>query len=120
MTSHMSRGLTETLLQGVAEATCLGVLTTDENLKITGWNHWLETQSGLPSSEDRIPGVSVEIVDVADGQAIEKLFGKIPELHILVNAAGVIRREDDTADRKARADAWPRPSHSSRTRREAI
>ena len=29
---------------------------------------------------------------MADGQAIEKLFAKIPELHVLVNAAGVIRR----------------------------
>jgi hypothetical protein len=43
--------LTETLLQGVAETTCLGVLTTDERLLITGWNHWLETNSGIPSSK---------------------------------------------------------------------
>ena len=42
-------GLSEALLQGMAEATCLGVMTTDDNLKITGWNHWLETNSGIPS-----------------------------------------------------------------------
>jgi NAD(P)-dependent dehydrogenase (short-subunit alcohol dehydrogenase family) len=53
------------------------------------------TAAGLPSGEDPILGVDVEIVDVADGQAIAQLFDNIPEIHVLVNAAGIIRREEE-------------------------
>jgi NAD(P)-dependent dehydrogenase (short-subunit alcohol dehydrogenase family) len=53
------------------------------------------TAAGLASGEDPIAGVDVEIVDVADGKAIAQLFDKIPEVHVLVNAAGIIRREDE-------------------------
>jgi NAD(P)-dependent dehydrogenase (short-subunit alcohol dehydrogenase family) len=53
------------------------------------------TAAGLASGEDPIAGVDVEIVDVADSQAIVQLFDKIPEVHVLVNAAGIIRREDE-------------------------
>lgn len=49
--------------------------------------------AGLPSIDPPIPNVETEIVDVADNQAIERLFGKVPEVHILVNAAGIIRRD---------------------------
>lgn len=51
--------------------------------------------AGLPSGEDPIAGVDVEIVDVADGTAIAQLFEKIPEVDVLVNAAGIIRREEE-------------------------
>ncbi len=51
--------------------------------------------AGLPSHEERVAGVDVEIVDVADGVAIAQLFEKIPEVHVLVNAAGIIRREEE-------------------------
>jgi NAD(P)-dependent dehydrogenase (short-subunit alcohol dehydrogenase family) len=51
--------------------------------------------AGLPSGEDSIPDVDVEIVDVADSEAIAQLFDRIPELHVLVNAAGIIRREEE-------------------------
>jgi NAD(P)-dependent dehydrogenase (short-subunit alcohol dehydrogenase family) len=53
------------------------------------------TAAGLASGEDPIAGVDVEIVDVADSQAIVQLFDKIPAVHVLVNAAGIIRREDE-------------------------
>jgi NAD(P)-dependent dehydrogenase (short-subunit alcohol dehydrogenase family) len=53
------------------------------------------TAAGLASGEDPIAGVDVEIVDVADGKAIAQLFDKIPEVHVLVNAAGIIRREEE-------------------------
>src|SRR6478609_2333099 len=53
------------------------------------------TAAGLASSEDPISGVEVEIVDVADSQAIVQLFDKIPDVHVLVNAAGIIRREEE-------------------------
>jgi NAD(P)-dependent dehydrogenase (short-subunit alcohol dehydrogenase family) len=51
--------------------------------------------AGLPSTEEHVAGVAVEIVDVADGTAVARLFEKIPEVHVLVNAAGIIRREEE-------------------------
>ena len=51
--------------------------------------------AGLPSMDPPIPNVATEIVDVADGRAIEQLFEKIPAVHVLVNAAGIIRRNDE-------------------------
>jgi 2-dehydro-3-deoxy-D-gluconate 5-dehydrogenase len=53
------------------------------------------TAAGLVSGEDPVPGVDVEIVDVADGKAIAQFFEKIPEIDVLVNAAGMIRREEE-------------------------
>lgn len=53
------------------------------------------TVAGLPSAEEPPPGVNVEIVNVADGLAIEQLFAKISQVHVLVNAAGVIRRDEE-------------------------
>lgn len=49
--------------------------------------------AGLPSIDPPVPNVETEIVDVADNQAIERLFAKVPEVNILVNAAGIIRRD---------------------------
>lgn len=51
--------------------------------------------AGLPSGDASIPNVDVEILDVADNQAIVRLFENIPEVHVLVNAAGIIRREEE-------------------------
>jgi NAD(P)-dependent dehydrogenase (short-subunit alcohol dehydrogenase family) len=51
--------------------------------------------AGLPSQEEGLAGVAVEIVDVSDDTAIARLFEKIPEVHVLVNAAGIIRREEE-------------------------
>jgi len=51
--------------------------------------------AGLPSGEDPIAGIDVEIVDVADSTAIAKLFERIPDVDVLVNAAGIIRREEE-------------------------
>jgi NAD(P)-dependent dehydrogenase (short-subunit alcohol dehydrogenase family) len=51
--------------------------------------------AGLPSSEESLAGVAVEIVDVSNGTAVARLFERIPEVHVLVNAAGIIRREEE-------------------------
>jgi NAD(P)-dependent dehydrogenase (short-subunit alcohol dehydrogenase family) len=51
--------------------------------------------AGLPSTDPSLPNVETAIVDVADTQAIISLFEKLPEIHVLVNAAGIIRREDE-------------------------
>ena len=41
----------ETILQGLAQLTNWGILTTDEHLTITGWNHWLEVNSGRAAAD---------------------------------------------------------------------
>jgi NAD(P)-dependent dehydrogenase (short-subunit alcohol dehydrogenase family) len=51
--------------------------------------------AGLPSNEDAIPGVNVAVVDVADNEAIVRLFENLPKVHVLVNAAGIIRRDEE-------------------------
>jgi NAD(P)-dependent dehydrogenase (short-subunit alcohol dehydrogenase family) len=51
--------------------------------------------AGLPSTEESAAGVAIEIVDVADGNALTQFFEKIPEIDVLVNAAGMIRREEE-------------------------
>lgn len=53
------------------------------------------TAAGLISGEDPAAGVTIEIVDVADSNAIAQFFEKIPEIDVLVNAAGIIRREEE-------------------------
>lgn len=51
--------------------------------------------AGLPSTDPSLPNVETAIVDVADTQAIVSLLEKLPEIHVLVNAAGIIRREEE-------------------------
>jgi NAD(P)-dependent dehydrogenase (short-subunit alcohol dehydrogenase family) len=51
--------------------------------------------AGLPSKEESAAGVAIETVDVADGKALTQFFEKIPEIDVLVNAAGMIRREEE-------------------------
>jgi PAS domain-containing protein len=51
MKEGLAMDLSETLFQGVANATSLGIFTTDDQLTITGWNHWLETSSGLQAAQ---------------------------------------------------------------------
>jgi 2-dehydro-3-deoxy-D-gluconate 5-dehydrogenase len=51
--------------------------------------------AGLPSTEESAAGVAIETVDVADGNALTQFFEKIPEIDVLVNAAGIIRREEE-------------------------
>jgi NAD(P)-dependent dehydrogenase (short-subunit alcohol dehydrogenase family) len=49
--------------------------------------------AGLPSTEKLPASVSSEILDVTDTAAINQLVQRLPELHIVVNAAGIIRRD---------------------------
>jgi signal transduction histidine kinase/ActR/RegA family two-component response regulator len=43
--------ITETLLANLDQLGNWGILTTDKDLKIVGWNRWLEKHSGKPASE---------------------------------------------------------------------
>src|SRR5258708_9202090 len=49
----------------------------------------LETEETLPSE------IRKEIIDINDSAAVEALFDGLPELHALVNAVGIIRRDDE-------------------------
>ncbi len=49
----------------------------------------LETSESLPSE------IRKEILDVHDTAALQSLFDGLPQVHALVNAAGIIRRDDE-------------------------
>ena len=51
--------------------------------------------AGLPSPATISPNVRTEHLDVTDAKAISQLVGAIPQLDIVVNAAGVIRRDQE-------------------------
>lgn len=48
---------------------------------------------GLPPEERLSADIRTEFLDVTDQRRVDQLFAEIPELHVLVNAAGIIRRD---------------------------
>lgn len=53
------------------------------------------TAAGLPGIIEDLPRIKTVPLDVTDPVAIEDLFSSLTDLHFLVNAAGVIRRDDE-------------------------
>jgi NAD(P)-dependent dehydrogenase (short-subunit alcohol dehydrogenase family) len=51
--------------------------------------------AGLGSHETLPYPARTEILDITDTAAVDKLIGSMPELDIVVNAAGIIRRDDE-------------------------
>jgi NAD(P)-dependent dehydrogenase (short-subunit alcohol dehydrogenase family) len=51
--------------------------------------------AGLPANEKLPEGVREEPVNVSDSDAVARLLATFPRLDILVNAAGIIRRDDE-------------------------
>jgi NAD(P)-dependent dehydrogenase (short-subunit alcohol dehydrogenase family) len=51
--------------------------------------------AGLDSHETLPYPAQTEILDVTDTAALDKLIGSMPEIDIVVNAAGIIRRDDE-------------------------
>jgi NAD(P)-dependent dehydrogenase (short-subunit alcohol dehydrogenase family) len=49
--------------------------------------------AGLLSDEPIADGIQVEQLDVTDNPAVDDLVASFDELHVLVNAAGIIRRD---------------------------
>lgn len=48
------------------------------------------------ASDDRLPApIQTEILDVTDAGAVEKFVSSLSTLHVLVNASGIIRRDDE-------------------------
>ena len=50
---------------------------------------------GLASEESSSASVQTEILDITDTEAVDQLVGGLSELHIVVNAAGIIRRDQE-------------------------
>src|SRR3954453_839323 len=51
--------------------------------------------AGLPAAPGILAGIRIEHLDVTDSEAVKSLLATIPDLDILVNAAGVIRRDEE-------------------------
>jgi NAD(P)-dependent dehydrogenase (short-subunit alcohol dehydrogenase family) len=51
--------------------------------------------AGLPTSEPALDQVRTEHLDISDASAVAKLIATVPKLHVVINAAGMIRRDDE-------------------------
>ena len=51
--------------------------------------------TGLANPASPAPGLKMQHLDVADAKSIQQLFATLPSLGILVNAAGVLRRDEE-------------------------
>jgi NAD(P)-dependent dehydrogenase (short-subunit alcohol dehydrogenase family) len=72
-TSGIGRAISEAFLATGAEVLAIG----------------LECEEDLPAS------IRVELLDITDGEAVDNLIGGLPALHVVVNAAGIIRRDEE-------------------------
>jgi NAD(P)-dependent dehydrogenase (short-subunit alcohol dehydrogenase family) len=50
---------------------------------------------GLPSNDSLPAPIRTEILDITDGAAVSELIGGMPDLDIVVNAAGIIQRDEE-------------------------
>lgn len=53
------------------------------------------TAAGLEGDPQTTPGIRTQLLDVTDPDAIEALLSGISQIDVLVNAAGVIRRDEE-------------------------
>jgi NAD(P)-dependent dehydrogenase (short-subunit alcohol dehydrogenase family) len=51
--------------------------------------------AGLASNESLLAPARTEILDITDSAAVNKLIGSMSELDVVVNAAGIIRRDEE-------------------------
>src|SRR5690242_1046938 len=51
--------------------------------------------AGLPTQEHVPEQIRTEAFNITDPRQIDALVASIPEIHVLVNAAGIIRRDDE-------------------------
>src|SRR5258706_1047852 len=70
---------------GIGRETALAFLRAGARVIVAG----LQTEENLPCE------IRKEILDIHDAAALESLFAGVSELHALVNAAGIIRRDDE-------------------------
>jgi len=70
---------------GIGRETALAFFRAGASVIAAG----LQTEEKLPCE------IRKEILDIHDAAALESLFAGVSELHALVNAAGIIRRDDE-------------------------
>jgi len=70
---------------GIGRETALAFLRSGANVIVAG----LLTEETFPGE------VRKEVLDVTNPASVEELLSSIPQLHVLVNAAGMIRREEE-------------------------
>ena len=70
---------------GIGRETALAFFRAGASVIAAG----LQTEEKLPCE------IRKEILDIHDAAALESLFADVSELHALVNAAGIIRRDDE-------------------------
>jgi NAD(P)-dependent dehydrogenase (short-subunit alcohol dehydrogenase family) len=70
---------------GIGRETALAFFHAGANVIAAG----LRTEESLP------PQVRTEVLDIGNAAALDSLFDGVGELHALVNAVGVIRRDDE-------------------------
>jgi NAD(P)-dependent dehydrogenase (short-subunit alcohol dehydrogenase family) len=51
--------------------------------------------AGLPGNISPRPNLRIVALDVTDSAAVKSVLSNIPDLHFVVNAAGIIRRDDE-------------------------
>src|SRR6476469_6988087 len=69
-----SRELDEAILEWTLSHVPQGIFTTDTELRITSWNHWLETHSRLAAEE--VAGKPLaEIIPTLAERRLEEYFG---------------------------------------------
>ncbi len=68
---------------GIGRETALAFLRAGATVIVAG----LQTEENLPSE------IRKEVLDIQDAAALESLFADVSEIHALVNAAGIIRRD---------------------------
>jgi NAD(P)-dependent dehydrogenase (short-subunit alcohol dehydrogenase family) len=50
---------------------------------------------GLPSDDTLPAPIETKILDITDAAAVDRLVDSLSELHVVVNAAGIIRRDEE-------------------------
>ena len=70
---------------GIGRETALAFYRSGANVIVAG----LLTEETLPDE------VRKQVLDITNPQAVSDLLASIPQLHVLVNAAGMIRRDDE-------------------------
>src|SRR5258707_4232290 len=70
---------------GIGRETALAFLRAGASVIVAG----LQTEEDLPCE------IRKEVLDIHDAAALESLFADVSEVHVLVNAAGMIRPDDE-------------------------
>lgn len=80
---HNKRVLVTGGTSGIGQSIAMGFFSAGANVIAVG----------LPSADNPPPSIRTEAIDVTDTKAVDSLIAGLPDLHVVVNAAGIIRRD---------------------------